>query len=294
MRKGTDMVEGKVALITGAGNGIGRAIAMAFGAAGAKVVVNDYGVEVDGSAPSSAVAESVAAAIRAAGGDAVASADSVATMAGARRILETALDAFGRIDHVSTLAGILRPATIFDMTEDQWDDVVATNLKGHFAVIQQAAIRMRGQRSGSIVAYTSTGGLEGSPNQPNYAAAKEGIIGLSRSVALSIAPYATCNVVAPGARSRMTDLMRPGHHMGESPEDIPPAILFLASDAARHITGQVIRVAGNGIGLYPQPRVARRLVSTQRWTAAALAEAWEETIGQDRLVRYDRFVKAET
>jgi NAD(P)-dependent dehydrogenase (short-subunit alcohol dehydrogenase family) len=284
-------VEGKVAVVTGAGNGIGKAIALALGAAGAKVVVNDYGVSVDGGSPSSAAADSVVAAIREAGGEAVASAESVATMAGGKAIIETALDHFGRIDHLSALAGILRPATIFDMTEEQWDEVIATNLKGHFTVIQQAAIRMRDQKSGSILAFTSTGGLEGSPNQPNYAATKEGIIGLARSVALSLAPHATCNVIAPGARSRMTELMNPNAHPSAVADDIPPTILFLASDKARHITGQVFRVAGFTVGLYPQPRLARQLTGTERWTAERLGALWEGAIGQDRLVRYDRFVK---
>jgi NAD(P)-dependent dehydrogenase (short-subunit alcohol dehydrogenase family) len=283
-------VEGKVAVITGGGNGVGKAIALAFGASGAKVVVNDYGVSVDGSAPSSAAAEAVAAMIRDKGGEAVANSDSVATVAGARSIMATAFDTFGRVDHVSACAGILRPATIFDMTEDQWDEVISTNLRGHFTVVQQAALHMRDRQAGSILCFTSTGGLEGSPNQPNYAATKEGIIGLARSVALSLAPYATCNVIAPGARSRMTAMMNPAAHATNEPEDIPPTILFLASDAARHITGQVIRVAGRTIGLYPQPRIARQLARDTRWTAEDIAQHWEEGIGFDPLLRYARFV----
>lgn len=284
-------VAGKVAVITGAGNGVGKAIAIAFGAAGAKVVVNDYGVAVDGGAPSSAAADAVAATIRDAGGEAVASSDSVATMAGGRAIIECAMDHFGRVDHLSTCAGILRPATIFDMTEDQWDEVIATNLKGHFIMVQQAALRMRDQRSGSILTFTSTAGLEGSPNQPNYAATKEGIIGLSRSVALSLAPHATCNVIAPGAKSRMTELMNPAANIGNAPEDIAPTILFLASDAARHITGQVIRVAGHLVGLYPQPALLRQIVGDTRWTPEQLEAVWDGAIGQEKLSRYDRFVQ---
>src|SRR2546427_12758730 len=166
------LLDGKVAVVTGAGNGIGRAVALGLSHAGARVVVNDYGVTVDGSAPSRDAAQAVVKEIEALGGQAVASAESVATMAGGEAIVEAALTRFGDLHVVVCCAGILRERMIFNMTEEEWDAVIAVHLKGHFTVMRPATRHMREKRRGRIVTFTSTAGLEGSPGQPNYSAAK--------------------------------------------------------------------------------------------------------------------------
>ena len=181
------MLDGKVAVVTGAGGGIGRAVALGLAAAGAGVVVNDYGVSVDGREPSSAPAEAVVKEIGAGGGRAVPSAESVATMAGGRAVIDAALRAFGDLHILVCCAGILRERMIFNMSEEEWDAVIAVHLKGHFTVMQPATRHMREKRAGRIITFTSTAGLEGSPGQPNYSAAKEGIVGLTRSTALAMA-----------------------------------------------------------------------------------------------------------
>jgi NAD(P)-dependent dehydrogenase (short-subunit alcohol dehydrogenase family) len=279
----------KVAIVTGAAGGIGRAIALGLAAAGAKVVVNDIGGALDGSSPSTGPAEAVVREIKALGGNAIACFESVDTMQGGKRIIETALDAFGRLDTLACAAGILRPANIFDMTEQEWDDVIRVHLKGHFAVMQPACHVMRKQQSGSIMTFTSNGGLEGNPLQPNYSAAKEGIIGLTRAVALTIAPYATCNAFWPSAWTRMTQRMLPPGRTSPPPEMTAPLAVFLASDAARHITGQVITISGEKVALYPQPRPVRTAFRSGGWTAEELARVWDATLGSDQLVRYERY-----
>jgi len=180
------LLDGKVAVVTGGGNGIGRAVALGLARAGARVVVNDYGVTVDGREPSSAAAQAVVKEIEARGGQAVASAESVATVAGGQAIIDSALGCFGELHILVCCAGILRERMIFNMSEEEWDAVVAVHLKGHFTVMRPATRHMREKRYGRIITFTSTAGLEGSPGQPNYSAAKEGIVGLTRSTALAM------------------------------------------------------------------------------------------------------------
>ena len=285
------LLEGKVAVVTGAGSGIGRSVALGLARAGARVVVNDYGVSVDGREPSSAPAEAVVGEIVAAGGQAVASADSVATMAGGRAIVERALSTYGDLHIAVCCAGILKERMIFNMSEEEWDSVVAVHLKGHFTVMQPATRHMREKRQGRIITFTSAAGLEGSPGQPNYSAAKEGIVGLTRSTALAMAKYGvTVNSISPTADTRMTQRLpdeRRGAATATPPEAIAPVVVFLASDRAAHITGQVIGVRGNEVTLFSHPAALRTATRTEGWTAEALGEVYDRALGQDRLRRLD-------
>ncbi len=283
------MLSGTVAVVTGSGRGIGKAIAIGLANAGARVVVNDIGVQLDGDPGAGDPAAETVAEIRSAGGEAIAVNETVSTMTGGRRIVQSAIDAYGRLDTVVCNAAIMRPASLFDLTEKDWDLVLETNLKGNFSVMQPAAIHMRAQKSGTILVLTSSGGLEGSPNQPNYAASKEGILGLMRSAALALAPDVTCNAISPSALTRMIERARPGHNPGD-PSAVAPVATFLASAAARNITGQVVGVSGDRVSIFPQPRVARTIYREGGWTPEGLANAWNATLGSDTLVRYERFV----
>jgi NAD(P)-dependent dehydrogenase (short-subunit alcohol dehydrogenase family) len=284
------LLDNKVAAVTGAGSGIGRGVALGLAAAGASVVVNDYGVSVDGREPSSAPAEAVVKDIQARGGRAVAVADSIATMAGGRAVVDAALKSFGDLHIVVCCAGILRERMIFNMSEEDWDAVIAVHLKGHFTVMQPATAHMRQKRAGRIITFTSTAGLEGSPGQPNYSAAKEGIVGLTRSTALAMAKYGvTVNCISPTADTRMTQRL-PDERRGQAmapPEAIAAVVAYLASDRAAHVTGQVIGVRGNEVTLFSHPAPIRQITSREPWTPEAIADVYDRALGQDRLRRFD-------
>src|SRR6266516_5191680 len=278
------LLDGKVAVVTGGGTGIGRAVSLDLAAAGAKVVVNDYGVSVDGRDPSSEPANEVTGKIRAKGGMAIASAESVATMAGGRNVVNLALKEFGDLHILVCCAGILRERMIFNMSEDEWDAVIAVHLKGHFTVMQPATRHMREKKSGSIITFTSTAGLEGSPGQPNYSAAKEGIVGLTRATALAMAKYGvTVNCISPTAETRMTERLPDGRRAQAAapPEAIAPVVAFLASDRAAHITGQVLHVRGNQVSLWSHPAQIRAITRQDGWTPEALADVYDSALGQD-------------
>jgi NAD(P)-dependent dehydrogenase (short-subunit alcohol dehydrogenase family) len=285
------LLDGKVAVVTGAGSGIGRGVALGLAAAGASVVVNDYGVTVDGRDPSSERALAVVKEIEKNGGHAVANADSVATMAGGQGMIDTALKTFGDLHIVVCCAGILKERMIFNMSEEEWDSVIAVHLKGHFTVMRPATRHMREHKYGRIVTFTSTAGLEGSPGQPNYSAAKEGIVGLTRSTALAMARYGVrCNAISPTADTRMTQRL-PGERRGLAtatpPEAIGPVATFLASDKAAHITGQIIGVRGTEVTVYSHQAPLRTATSVEAWTPERLADVWDRALGQDRLRRFD-------
>ncbi|HEY6319139.1 MAG TPA: SDR family NAD(P)-dependent oxidoreductase [Acidimicrobiia bacterium] len=279
-------LDGKTIAVTGAGRGIGRAAALACAAAGANVVVNDYGVSIDGADPDSEIANAVVAEITAAGGQATAVADSVTTMAGGARIVQTAVDAYGRIDGVVCVAGILRERMLFNMAENEWDPVIETHLKGTFTVFRAAAPVMRAQKSGTLIGFTS-GAFAGSVAQANYSAAKGGIVSLTRSAALGMHKYGvTANVIAPVAKSRMSGNVPFGLEMGE-PEDVAPMVVFLLGDAARQVTGQVYTANGPTIAVWNQPAEVRSMRTDGRWTPEAIAARFDE-VGQERMPMLDR------
>ncbi|MFC8347759.1 SDR family oxidoreductase [Streptomyces sp. NPDC057280] len=278
-----NFLAGKVVAVTGAGRGIGRAVAIAAAAEGARVVVNDYGVSVDGSSPTSEVAEAVVKEIVAAGGEAVAVADDVSTMAGGQRIVDVALSSYGRLDGVVCVAGILRERMLFNMTEDEWDSVVATHLKGTFTLFRAASAVMRKQRGGTLIGFTS-GNHQGSVSQANYSAAKGGIISLVRSAALGLHKYGvTANAVAPVARTRMSaGVPMELAEIGE-PEDVAALVVYLLSDRAREggVTGQVYTIAGAKLAVWAQPRELRSAYAVGGWTPEAIAEFLPGAVGTD-------------
>lgn len=277
-------LQDKVVAVTGAGRGIGRAVALACAAEGAAVVANDYGVSMAGAEPTSGVAQAVADEITAAGGRAVAVADSVATMAGGHRIVQTAVDTFGRIDGVVCVAGILRERMLFNMGEEEWDPVIETHLKGTFTVFRAASALMRKQGSGSLIGFTSGVGNLGSVSQANYAAAKAGIIGLVRSAALGLDKYGvTANCVAPVARTRMAANVPGSLQENGEPEDVAPLVVYLLSDAARDVTGQTYTAVGGRIAVWSQPEELRSMSKEGRWTPQEIAEQLPREVGTEPL-----------
>ena len=276
------MMDGKVALVTGAGRGVGRGIALDLARAGAAVVVNDLGVALDGQPTDGSPAEQVAAEIVAAGGRAVANHDSVAEWAGACAMVKAAVDKFGRIDAVVNNAGNLRDVYFHKMSPEDFDAVIAVHLKGSFNVSRAAAPFFKEQASGAYVHMTSTSGLIGNFGQANYAAAKLGIVGLSKSIALDMQRFGVrSNAVAPFAWTRMIDSIP-----SETPEQqkrveglkklvaekIAPFVVALASDAGAAVTGQIFAVRNNEIFLFSQPRPIRTAHTAEGWTAEAIAE----------------------
>ena len=284
-----DFLKGKVIAVTGAGRGIGRAVALACAAEGASVVVNDFGVSIDGAEPSSEVADTVVAEIEAAGGTAVAIADDISTMQAGERIVQTAINSFGRIDGAVCVAGILRERMLFNMSEEEWDSVIATHLKGTFTVFRAASAVMRKQEGGgSLVAFTSGVGMWGSVSQANYAAAKGGIVALMRSAAVGLQKYGvTANAIAPVANTRMAANVPGGTAETGEPEDVAPMVVYLLSDRARDITGQTYTVVGGKVALWSQPREIREMTKDGRWTPEELADQLPDAVGFDRMPMFE-------
>ena len=275
------MLKDKVIVVTGAGGGIGRDFAHAMAAKGAKVVVNDVGASVSGEGKDAGPAQKVVEEIKAKGGAAVANTDTVAEWEAANRIIRCAIDAFGRIDVVVNNAGILRDRFFFNMSIEEWKAVIDVHLNGSFYVARAAAPYFKSQASGRYINMTSTSGLIGNFGQANYAAAKLGIVGLSKSMALDMAKYnVTSNCISPFAWSRMI-----GTIPAETPDQkarveklksmetakIAPLAVYLASDASQAVTGQIFGVRANEIFLMGQSRPLRSVHRSEGWTPETIA-----------------------
>ncbi len=285
-------LKGKVAIVTGAGNGIGRGEALALASEGAKIVVNDLGGAVDGSGGGGQTsADKVVAEIKAAGGEAVANYDSVATVEGGENIVKSAIDAFGRLDILVNNAGILRDRMVFNMTAQEWDDVLKVHLYGHFNTIRPACVLFRQQRSGRIINTSSGSGL-GSRGQANYSAAKEGIVGLTRTVARDMGKYGvTCNALRPVAGTRMTlseDMAQASARTGNTayadamgknnPDDIAPLVVWLASDDSANVNGRNFGVQTGHIAIYTEPVQENAITKDGGFTIDELFEKMPTTV----------------
>jgi len=278
------MLDGKVAVITGAGRGIGRGEAQLFAAEGARVVVNDLGGEWDGTGADSRPAQQVVDEIRGAGGEAVAHFEDISEEPGADSLVRMALDRWGRLDVVVNNAGILRDRMVFNMSVEEWDAVIKVHLRGHFLVTRAACVHWRelakaGQAvRGRIVNTSSTSGILGNAGQANYGAAKAGIAAFTQIVAMEMKRYGvTANAIAPGARTRMTEktfgalTLPEGQFDALAPENIAPMVAYLASDQAAHITGQVFGVQGGLIQLYQGWTPVAEITKDARFTPAEIA-----------------------
>ncbi|GGK74696.1 SDR family NAD(P)-dependent oxidoreductase [Mangrovihabitans endophyticus] len=276
-------LSGRVAVVTGAGRGIGASVARLLAAQGARVVVNDLGGALDGSGSDETPAAQVVKDIVATGGEAVANGADVGDAEAGEGLIRTAIDTFGTLDVLVNAAGILRDRMIFNMSEQEWDDVIRVHLKGHFNTIKPAAAFWHEQRNENghyrLINFTSSSGLFGAPGQPNYAAAKMGIVGLTYSCANGLARYGvTANAISPGAATRMTasvpdDRRRAGVRtdLERSPDNVAPIVAYLAGEQSDWLTGRVIGASGYDVTLYQNPEPMRVLSAAQRWSVDALA-----------------------
>jgi NAD(P)-dependent dehydrogenase (short-subunit alcohol dehydrogenase family) len=284
-------LDGRVAIVTGAGRGIGRSVALLLASEGASVVVADLGVAVDGSGQDSGPAHDTVAAIAEAGGKAVANSSDISDHAAAEELIGTAIEEFGRLDVLVNVAGILRDRMIFNMTEQEWDDVIRVHLKGTFNTTKFAAAYWRSLRDETaqnrIINFTSVSGLHGAPGQPNYAAAKMGIVGLTYSSANSLAKYGvTVNAISPGASTRMTDSVptdrrrsRTASADERSPDNVAPIVAYLAAERSGWINGRVIHSSGYEVSLYNNPEPVSRIIGTGPWDADELSDYVERAFG---------------
>ena len=295
------LLDGKVAIVTGAGGGLGREHALALAKEGAAIVVNDLGGARDGTGSGSTMADGVVREIKAAGGEAVANHDSVTTVEGGQKILKTALDAFEKVDVVVNNAGILRDKSFANTTEDLWDTVIQVHLKGTYCVTHAVYNHMKQRGEGGVVINTSsTSGLNGNFGQANYGAAKDGIAGFTRGVARDMGRYgARVNSISPGASTRLTATVpqsarqlreQSGIRTTSGPqlveprrdaEDIAPFITWLASDEAKDVNGYVFHVQGGEVSLMNNPEPTRTISKPGRWTVEEIASMFPSTLGMD-------------
>jgi len=287
-----DRLKGKIAVVTGAGGGLGRGEAVALASEGAKIVVNDLGGAVDGTGASVSAADKVVAEIKQMGGEAVANYDSVTTLAGGENIIKTAVDTFGKLDILVNNAGILRDKMVFNMTEEEWDMVQKVHLYGHFFTTKFACILFRQQRSGRIINTSSSAGLGSTFGQANYGAAKEGIVGLTRQVARDMGRYGvTCNAIRPNAGTRMTlsdELKAAWKKAGREaaivamekndPNDIAPLVVWLASDDSANVNGRTFYIQTGLVALYSEPVHEKALVKVGGWTVDELFDFMPSTL----------------
>ncbi len=294
-------LDGKSALVTGAGRGIGKEIARLMASEGASVVVNDLGTGLDGQGEDRSLAQQVAEEINGSGGTAVGNADSVADFEAAGRMVQTAVEQFGKIDIVVNVAGILRDRMIFNMTEEEFDAVAAVHLDGTFNTVRHASALMREQKSGRIINFSSTSAW-GSPGQANYAAAKYGILGFTATLANSLDRYnVTANAILPYATTRMIDSTPRGQEFREQhgmlpseaaagtegdPANVAPMVAYLATDAAQRVNGHFFGVRGHTISLYSHWEIAKVIRAETGWDLKTLSEVFKETM-DDQLVPPD-------
>ena len=290
-------LEGKVAIITGGAGGIGSNLCTTFAAQGAKVVVTDTGGDVEGrSGIDTSRVDAIVAKIRAAGGEAVGIAGDIANMDFAESVVRLALDTYGTLDTLVCAHGILRERMIYNMTEEEWDEVVRVHLKGCFAPTKYASIYWRQARTPArIIYFTSDAGIFGSTGQPNYSAAHAGKLGLMRSNAAALARYnVTCNCIAPNASTRMTDRGRAVDRSGSAPSagvagtsrdpaNVAPIAVWLASDDSSAVTGRIFGAGGHRISVYNEPVQERALFGKKpMFDIDWLFDNWDETMGEDR------------
>jgi NAD(P)-dependent dehydrogenase (short-subunit alcohol dehydrogenase family) len=312
-----DLLKGRVAVVTGAGNGIGHGVALLLAAEGAKVVANDLGCGVNGEGSDPSVAQRTVDEIKKAGGTAVADSNDVGDHAGGEALIKKAIDTYGKLDILVNVAGILRDRMIFNMGEADWDAVIRTHLKGHFNTIKPASIVMRQARYGRIINFSSVSGLWGNSGQANYGAAKGGIEGVTHVVAKELGRYGiTCNAISPGATTRMTasvpDSAReiraragitgaggpppaPGAQPPPSyrepvvgrnhPDDIAPMVAYLASEEAWYITSKVFHCTGGTIALFNEAEPVRTIFKPNgaTWTVDEIVTLFPQTLGMDLL-----------
>jgi NAD(P)-dependent dehydrogenase (short-subunit alcohol dehydrogenase family) len=287
------VIDGRVAIITGGARGIGASISRLFAAEGASLVINDLGGSPDGSGSDDGPAKQIADEISAAGGKAVSDGGDIADVATGERLVQTAVEQYGKLDIVVNVAGILRDRMIFNLAEADWDEVIRVHLKGHYSTVRPASAYFREQRNPEghyrIINFTSVSGLDGSPGQPNYAAAKMGIVGLTYSLAQGLARYGvTANAIAPGAATRLTATVpadkrverenRPeAEDRRMSPDNIAPVALYMASTQSDWLTGRVVSSSGYEVGLYENPQIIRQVSAPEPWEYDRLAAALESS-----------------